>query len=229
MFYHNRLKNIAAGDKVLEIGPGISPHPRSDVFLELKLENDEEYAKQFGQRGKLETDKKVVFYDGQKFPFADKEFDYIICSHVLEHVPDVDAFLSEIFRTGKKGYFEYPLITYEYLFNYDVHLQFLYWDGEKLLYKKKNTTSLNEFRPVQDFFCRTVEKKFDTYFKKIPEFFIQGFEWDKPFPAEKSDDLEKFIVKDEIPELIILPENEYSIGQLTKAVLKKIKRKCLGE
>jgi SAM-dependent methyltransferase len=137
MFFPQLIKNIQTGDKVLEIGPGAGPHPRSDVFLELKLDSEEEYVKQFGQDKKLQTEKEIVFYDGTKFPFTDKQFDYVICSHVLEHVPDVEYFLSEVFRVSRKGYFEYPLITYEYLFNFDVHFNFLKWDGKKLVYKKK--------------------------------------------------------------------------------------------
>ncbi|HET6989906.1 MAG TPA: class I SAM-dependent methyltransferase [Bacteroidia bacterium] len=113
MFYPSQVKNIKQTDKVLEIGPGASPHPRSDIFLELKLDNEQDYVRQFGQDKKLVTDKEIVFYDGGRMPFSDKQFDYVICSHVLEHVPDVEGFLSEIFRIGKKGYLEYPLITYD--------------------------------------------------------------------------------------------------------------------
>ena len=225
MFYPERIKNISPADKVLEIGPGAGPHPRADVFLELKLESEEEYKKQFGQDKKLQTDKEVVFYDGKTFPFADKQFDYVICSHVLEHVPDVEGFLSEIFRVGKKGYLEYPLITYEYLFNYDVHFNFLKWNGQKLFYKKKDSTHLNEFRPVQAFFLETLQKDYDTYFKKIPQFFIEGFEWDRPFEISKADELDVFLVKDKtLPPLQIELANEYSFGQLAKAMLKKITR-----
>lgn len=37
-------------------------------------------------------------YDGQSFPFADDEFDYVYTSHVLEHVTDLEGFLSETGR-----------------------------------------------------------------------------------------------------------------------------------
>lgn len=226
MFYPKLITNILPTDKVLEIGPGASPHPRSDIFLELKMDSEEAYVRQFGQNKKLQTDKEVVFYDGIKFPFADKQFDYVICSHVLEHVPDVEGFLSEIFRVGKKGYLEYPLITYDYLLNYEVHLNFLKWNGKSLLYKKKNTTHLNEFKPVQEFFLRTVERDFDTYFKKIPQFFIEGFEWENSFPISTTNDLKELMVKDkEIPRLKIELANEYSFGELLKALVKKITRR----
>lgn len=41
-------------------------------------------------------------------PFADQSFDYVILSHVLEHVPDVAAFIQELQRIAKAGYIELP-------------------------------------------------------------------------------------------------------------------------
>ena len=35
------------------------------------------------------------------YPFPDNEFDEIICHHVIEHVPDVMAFVSELHRVCK--------------------------------------------------------------------------------------------------------------------------------
>jgi SAM-dependent methyltransferase len=37
------------------------------------------------------------------YPFADDEFDEVICRHVIEHVPDVMAFVSELHRVTKPG------------------------------------------------------------------------------------------------------------------------------
>jgi len=44
----------------------------------------------------------------QKLPFKDKEFDYVILSHVLEHVPNLLEFVSEVERISKAGYIELP-------------------------------------------------------------------------------------------------------------------------
>src|SRR3982074_1180852 len=35
------------------------------------------------------------------YPFADNEFDEIVCRHVAEHVPDVMAFVTELYRIAK--------------------------------------------------------------------------------------------------------------------------------
>jgi ubiquinone/menaquinone biosynthesis C-methylase UbiE len=37
------------------------------------------------------------------YPFPDNEFDLIIASHVIEHVPDVMAFVTELYRIAKSG------------------------------------------------------------------------------------------------------------------------------
>ena len=37
------------------------------------------------------------------YPFADNEFDEIVCRHVAEHVPDVMAFVTELYRSTKSG------------------------------------------------------------------------------------------------------------------------------
>ena len=44
----------------------------------------------------------------KKLPFEDKQFDYVILSHVLEHVGDPIEFIKEVQRIGKAGYIELP-------------------------------------------------------------------------------------------------------------------------
>lgn len=44
----------------------------------------------------------------QPFPFPDKHFDFVICSHTLEDVRDPIRVCEEISRVGKAGYIETP-------------------------------------------------------------------------------------------------------------------------
>ena len=142
MFFSDRIKSINITDKVLEIGPGATPYFRADVFLELTFESESERIAQSGHVGILKTDKKVVYYDGGKFPFTDKEFDYVVCSHVLEHLDDADFFLREVQRVGKKGYVEFPTIYYDYLYNFPEHKLFLLYVDKTIYWMTKEESGL---------------------------------------------------------------------------------------
>ncbi|HEV7229990.1 MAG TPA: methyltransferase domain-containing protein [Bacteroidia bacterium] len=223
MFFPDRIKNIQPGDKVLEIGPGASPHQRSDVLLELKYDAEEDRQAQFGHTGALQTDKKIVYYDGTVFPFDNQSFDYIICSHVLEHVPDPEAFLKEIFRVGKKGYFEYPMAYYDYLYNFEVHLNFLKYSEGILYYMKKNETGLEAFRPIQEFFHESLRKGHVTLVDSLIPLIMQGFEWNKPFAVRKTNKLETVLWDTyEIPQYLSPLTQPRSAAYHLKALVKKV-------
>jgi SAM-dependent methyltransferase len=165
-----------------------------------------------------------VFYDGKKFPFEDKAFDYVICSHVLEHVPDPRLFLDEMFRVAHRGYLEYPLLAYDYLYNFDVHLNFLKWNKDRLYYMKKSETGLNEFKPVQQFFLKTLEHNYGDFLGKIPHCFFEGFEWEGRFELIPSSNLNDFV--DPEANLISLEtKTPPSVLNASKALLQALKNK----
>ena len=53
-------------------------------------------------------DKKFTKINQKVLPFKDKEFDFVIASHVVEHVEDFEFFLKELERISNKGYIELP-------------------------------------------------------------------------------------------------------------------------
>lgn len=189
MFFPEKIKSINEYDRVLEIGPGGNPHSRSDVFLELIIEDEEKRKRQNGGVESAVTDKPIVYYDGKKFPFKDKEFDYVICSHVIEHIDDVENFLKEMFRVSRKGYMEYPVIYYEYLYDIPEHINFVKYDSGRLLYLRKELTNFSEFNCVQSFFFESLNKGYTDIVDDLKKFMFEGFEWFDKFEIENVSDI----------------------------------------
>ena len=64
--------------------------------------------------GDIVPRKALHIIDITDIPFADKCFDYVICNHVLEHIPDVDKAVAEIRRVLKDDgsfIFSFPICT----------------------------------------------------------------------------------------------------------------------
>lgn len=178
MFFEERIQSIKKGDRVLEIGPGATPFRRSDVFLERTYTSKEEYIAQTGHVGELQTDKKIVFYQGDTFPFQDNEFDYVICSHVLEHVDNPDLFLKEMQRVAKRGYLEFPTLYYDFLYNFPEHTMLLNYKNDTIYWMPKSVSGFNQYKNVQSFFYRTCELEYYSLINELKEYFFQGFEWE---------------------------------------------------
>ena len=93
-------------------------------------------------------DKKFIRLTEKKLPFKDKEFDFVVASHVMEHVEDVNFFIKELERVSKKDYIELPTMLEDNLVfeNKKDHLWHMDFDDveNKLLISKK----VQYFEPV---------------------------------------------------------------------------------
>ena len=87
-------------------------------------------------------EKKFVQIKGKKLPFKDKEFDFVIASHVIEHVNDFEFFIKELERISLKGYIELPSRLGDNLVfeNKNDHIWWFYFDDmtDALIASKKN-------------------------------------------------------------------------------------------
>ena len=96
-------------------------------------------------------------------PFKDKEFDFVIASHVLEHVEDVNFFINELQRISSRGYIELPTILEDNLVfeNKKDHLWHMEFDDVKneLQISKK----IQYLEPV---ITVSTIKKFSKYFRQ---------------------------------------------------------------
>ncbi len=62
--------------------------------------------------------------DVEKLPFADKSFDTVICTHTLEHVPNIFLAVSELRRVTKKRVIIVVPKQRPYRYTFDLHLHF---------------------------------------------------------------------------------------------------------
>jgi len=161
---------VAKDGLVLDVGSGGTPYPRSDVLLD-RLTGAEHRC-----GDSMMIDRPAVFGDAQKMPFKDKAFDFVVASHILEHMAHPEKFLKELQRVGKAGYIETPNAIFERFIPYDIHcLEVMSVDGVLQIHKKA--------RPIEDpflgglsFLERDAKWK-GLFFERLDMFHVRLF-WD---------------------------------------------------
>ena len=96
--YIDKLLKNNLNWKILDIGCGYTAHENATVICDVQ------------DLSSFYKDKNFVKLDGNVLPFKDNEFDFVIASHVIEHVKDVKTFINELSRISSKGYIELPTI-----------------------------------------------------------------------------------------------------------------------
>ena len=92
----NNILNKNINWNILDIGCGYKAHKNATVIADIK------------DFSNFYKNKKFVQIKEKKLPFKDKEFDFVIASHVIEHVDDFEFFIKELERISSKGYIELP-------------------------------------------------------------------------------------------------------------------------
>ena len=115
---------------ILDIGCGYKAHKNATVIADIK------------DFSNFYKNKKFVQIKEKKLPFKDKEFDFVIASHVIEHVDDFEFFIKELERISSKGYIELPSRLGDNLVfeNRNDHIWWFCYDDttNKLIASKKN-------------------------------------------------------------------------------------------
>ena len=137
--------------KVLDIGCGYTANKNAAVVCDVQdLSN-------------IYKEKDFVKLTSNILPFKDKEFDFVIASHVIEHVKDVEIFIKELQRVSSKGYIELPTKLEDNLVfeNKKDHLWHMEFDDDKnqLIISKK----IQFLEPV---LTVSSAKKFLKYFRQ---------------------------------------------------------------
>ena len=95
----NHIQSILSKNtnwKVLDIGCGYTANKFATTICDTQ------------DLSEFYKDKNFVKLSSKNLPFEDKEFDFVIASHVLEHVEDFRFFINELERVSDKGYIELP-------------------------------------------------------------------------------------------------------------------------
>lgn len=129
------IKNIKKEDLVLDVGSGDKPFWRADVIVDKYIVDNQQR-----HSGSILFDRKKIFIeaDVQNLPFKDKVFDFVFCSHLLEHVENPSKAIAELTRVGKRGYIEVPNAVLELLDPFPSHLWYCSYTNDALIFKQKN-------------------------------------------------------------------------------------------
>jgi len=116
--------------KIVDIGCGYTANKNASVIADIQ---DLSY---------FYKGKNFIKISGKKLPFKDKEFDFVIASHVIEHVEDFEFFIKELERISSKGYIELPSRLGDNLVfeNVNDHIWWFNYDdvNNRLVVSKKN-------------------------------------------------------------------------------------------
>ena len=176
----NNINNILEKNhewKILDIGCGFRPNKNATVIADKK-----DFSNFYNKKKFVQIKNKIL-------PFKDKEFDYVIASHVIEHVDDFEFFIKELERVANKGYIELPTrfgdnLVFE---NKKDHIWWFVFDDieNKLIASKKNQI-------IKPFVTVSMAKKFETLFR---ESFVIELAWETKIDYVINNDIKNEGVK----------------------------------
>lgn len=172
MLSPNRV-HISQKDLVLEVGSGHQPYFRSDVLCDKYLSNQE-------REGDIVTDRPFVLAAGEALPFKDQIFDYVICSHVIEHAEDPGKFLDELSRVAPRGYIEAPSMIWEKLHpSRSYHRWFILCIDDTLVFVKKEREDLNHVFGVLFEYLNSQSLEYRLFVRRFRNLFFIRYQWEK--------------------------------------------------
>jgi len=131
---------------------------------------------------KFYKNKNFTHIISKKLPFKNKFFDFVITSHVIEHVDDLDFFINEIQRIGHRGYIELPTRLEDNLVLHNNNIKdhkwmFYFDDNKKLLIANKKIGFIEPFVTLG-----LLNEKFRKYYR---ESLVIELLWEKKIEYKK--------------------------------------------
>ncbi len=104
---------IQPSDRVLDIGSGAWPFAKATHLADMYVGETTHRLDALKRDGR-----PFMVLDVQHLPFRDKEWDFIFCSHLLEHVERPGDACRELMRTARQGYIEVPTRLSDVMLNF---------------------------------------------------------------------------------------------------------------
>lgn len=123
---------IHGSERVLDVGCGASPFALATHLCDVTwLQNGDRLVRAAPASG-------LPFFQArvEALPVSDKAFDFVYCTHVLEHVPDPAAACRELSRVARRGYVECPASWIERLFHSPEHRWLVDHEGGRLTFRE---------------------------------------------------------------------------------------------
>ncbi|MFS8050885.1 class I SAM-dependent methyltransferase [Rhizobium sp. BR 314] len=178
--YQNEVMkwDIAETDLVLDVGSGGYPFKRANHLADKFPEETTHRVES------MVLDGRTFFeVDIEKLPFEDGAYDFVFCSHVMEHLDNPGQAMRELSRVGKRGYLEVPTRLSDVMFNFTRLQNHHRWHSIRL----GNTLCLIEWnererRELGNEFFEALQSAytnpFQDFFERNRDLFFTSFPWE---------------------------------------------------
>lgn len=146
--------------KVLDVGCGTKPYKK---YLSESIE--------YIGMDMTEDVKPDILVKAQEIPFSDEHFDSVLCTEVLEHLPEPEEAIKEIKRVLKKGGYAYFTVPQTWCLHYEPYDYFRFTKyGIKYLLKN-NGFEVVSIERVGGIFSLVGQRIIDVAWQKIVDLF----------------------------------------------------------
>ncbi len=171
--------DIGPDELVLDVGSGGWPFKRANHLADMFPDETTHRVE------KLALDGRQFFeVDIERLPFADRAYDFVFCSHVLEHLDNPGQAMRELMRVAPKGYIEVPTRLSDIMFNFTRIPNHHRWHGVRT----GNALVLTEWdqrerRQLGDDFYIALQSEytnpFQDFFERNRDLFFVSYPWNE--------------------------------------------------
>jgi len=228
------LKKLKESDMVLDLGGWAYPFNRANFVVDIQpYETRGFFGSQGGEKEYFNKNTWIIhdLSSKESLPFKDKQFDFVICSHILEDIRDPLWLCSEIIRVGKRGYIEVPSLELE-LTKGIMDKKYVGFYHHRWLIEIKKNKLVFRFKP------HFIHNKWKFYFPKkylkrlSEEKKVSFLFWKDKFDFEERIQISRDKFEEEIYKFVkskkVYPDFFYKIDRffiLISGIKNKIKRK----